>query len=117
MFVFRLTDLSHLICFVQFPKICREEVQICIIQSRDHILNTYSENISKYAERRFQRDGIKVIVNARVKEVWKDRVVYTITSEEKDKDGKVKKVPKEVSVPSNFVLWSTGIAMNPFTRR
>jgi NADH dehydrogenase FAD-containing subunit len=101
----------------QFPRVCREEVQIYIIQSRDHILNTYSEHISKYAEQRFKRDGINVIVNARVKEVWKDRVVYSITSEEKDKDGKVKKIAKEISVPSNFVLWSTGIAMNPFTRR
>ncbi|CAG7851984.1 External alternative NAD(P)H-ubiquinone oxidoreductase B1, mitochondrial; AltName: Full=External alternative NADH dehydrogenase NDB1; AltName: Full=NADH:ubiquinone reductase (non-electrogenic) NDB1; Flags: Precursor [Serendipita indica DSM 11827] len=100
-----------------FPKICRKEVEIYVIQSRDHILNTYSESISKYAEQRFNRDGISVITNARVKEVWKDKVVYTIRAEEKDKDGKVVKVNKEVSVPSNFVLWSTGIAMNPFTRR
>ncbi|KAG8833379.1 hypothetical protein FRC17_010775 [Serendipita sp. 399] len=100
-----------------FPKICRKEVSIYVIQSRDHILNTYSENISKYAEQRFNRDDIKVVTNARVKEVWKDRVVYTIKVEEKDKDGKTQKVTKEVAVPSNFVLWSTGIAMNPFTRR
>ncbi|KAG9041197.1 hypothetical protein FS842_002682 [Serendipita sp. 407] len=100
-----------------FPKICRKEVSIYIVQSRDHILNTYSENISKYAEQRFARDGIEVVTNARVKEVWKDRVVYTVKVEEKDKDGKIQKVTKEVAVPSNFVLWSTGIAMNPFTRR
>lgn len=75
-----------------FPKICRKEVGIYIIQSRDHILNTYSEGISNYAERRFARDGINVVVNARVKEVWKDRVVYTLTEEvkEKDKDGKAR---------------------------
>jgi NADH dehydrogenase FAD-containing subunit len=76
-----------------------------VIQSRDHILNTYSESISKYAEQRFGRDGINVVVNARVKEVWKDRVIYSIMTEQKDKDGKVKKIPKEVSVPANFVLW------------
>jgi NADH dehydrogenase FAD-containing subunit len=33
-----------------FPKLCREEVSIHVIQSREHILNTYSEAISKYAE-------------------------------------------------------------------
>jgi NADH dehydrogenase FAD-containing subunit len=33
-----------------YPKICREEVSIHVIQSREHILNTYSEAISKYAE-------------------------------------------------------------------
>jgi NADH dehydrogenase FAD-containing subunit len=74
-----------------FPKICRKEVSIHIIQSRDHILNTYSEGISKYAESRFGRDGVHVVVNARVKEVWSDRVVYTLQEEvkEKGKDGKV----------------------------
>lgn len=35
---------------VQYPKICREEVSIHVIQSREHILNTYSEAISNYAE-------------------------------------------------------------------
>jgi NADH dehydrogenase FAD-containing subunit len=33
-----------------YPKLCREEVSIHVIQSREHILNTYSEAISKYAE-------------------------------------------------------------------
>jgi NADH dehydrogenase FAD-containing subunit len=33
-----------------YPKVCREEVSIHVIQSREHILNTYSEAISKYAE-------------------------------------------------------------------
>lgn len=78
-----------------FPKICRKEVSIHIIQSRDHILNTYSEGISNYAESRFRRDGVNVVVNARVKEVWKDKVVYTLTEEvkDKDKDGKVGALP------------------------
>lgn len=43
-----------------------------------------------------------------VKEIEHDKVVYTI------KDGD-KLAEREL--PSNFVLWSTGIAMNPFTRR
>ncbi|EJD05702.1 nucleotide-binding domain-containing protein [Fomitiporia mediterranea MF3/22] len=91
-----------------YPKLCREEVSISLIQSREHILNTYSEAISKYAENKFNRDGVNVITNARVKEIQRDRVIYTI------KDGN-KLVEREM--PSNFVLWSTGIAMNPFTRR
>ena len=45
----------------------------------------------------------------RVKAVHPDHVVYST----KDKDGKV----VEHKIPSNFVLWSTGIAMNPFTSR
>ena len=32
---------------------------------RDHILNTYSETISEYAEKRFKREHVDVIINAR----------------------------------------------------
>ncbi|KAG9099623.1 hypothetical protein FRC06_005076 [Ceratobasidium sp. 370] len=92
-----------------YPKLLREEVSIHIIQSRDHILNTYSESISKYAEEKFNRDDVNVVVNARVKAVYPDRVEY----EQRGPDGK----KTLYSIPSNFVLWSTGIAMNPFTQR
>lgn len=92
-----------------FPKRIREMVSIHVIQSREHILNTYSESISKYAEDKFHRDGVDLITNARVEAVYPDKVVYS----QKDKTGKVIKH----QIPSNFVLWSTGIAMNPFTRR
>lgn len=45
-----------------------------------------------------------------MREVHPDHVVYTT----RDPDtGKV----IEHSIPANFVLWSTGIAMNPFTSR
>lgn len=44
-----------------------------------------------------------------MKEVQNDKVVYTTKGEDKSL--------AEYEIPSNFVLWSTGIAMNPFTRR
>ncbi|PCH37785.1 mitochondrial NADH dehydrogenase [Wolfiporia cocos MD-104 SS10] len=92
-----------------YPKICREEVSIHVIQSREHILNTYSEAISKYAERKFLHDHIDLITSARVAAIHPDRVEYTT----KSADGKTERH----IVPANFVLWSTGIAMNPFTER
>ncbi|RPD66620.1 nucleotide-binding domain-containing protein [Lentinus tigrinus ALCF2SS1-7] len=92
-----------------FPKICREEVSIHVIQSRSHILNTYSEAISRYAEDKFARDQIDLITSARVASVDQDKVTYTRRSP----DGKV----ETYEIPTNFVLWSTGIAMNPFTKR
>ena len=33
-----------------FPKILRNEISVHLIQSRGHILNTYDETLSKYAE-------------------------------------------------------------------
>ncbi|GAA6050545.1 hypothetical protein JCM3770_005593 [Rhodotorula araucariae] len=92
------------------PKLLRDEIKVHIIQSRDHILNTYAEKISEYAEERFRRNEIDLITNARVKEVRPDKVVYTV------KDPKTGKTT-QLEVESGFTLWSTGIAMNPFTQR
>ncbi|UZJ52939.1 hypothetical protein CBS101457_002259 [Exobasidium rhododendri] len=93
-----------------FPKLLRASAHVHVIQSREHILNTYSEAISEYAEKKFSRDAVDVIVNARVKRVEPKRVVYSIKDE---KTGEV----TEKEVPSGFTLWSTGIAMSPFTKR
>ncbi|KAF8912020.1 mitochondrial NADH dehydrogenase [Gymnopilus junonius] len=92
-----------------FPKICREDVSIHLIQSREHILNTYSEDISKYAEQKFRRDNVDVVTSARVAGVTPTHVLYTIKNSEGETE--------QHSIPTNFVLWSTGIAMNPFTAR
>ncbi|KAG2020046.1 mitochondrial NADH dehydrogenase [Coprinopsis cinerea AmutBmut pab1-1] len=96
-----------------FPKICREDVSIHVIQSREHILNTYSEEISKFAEAKFARDKVNLITLARVAGVTPDSVLYT--TKRKDESGNL--VTEQHSIPTNFVLWSTGIAMNPFTKR
>lgn len=92
-----------------YPKLLREEVSIHVIQSREHILNTYSEAISRYAEQKFDRAGVELITSARVSGVHPDHVVYT----KKQKDGTL----EAHEIPTNFVLWSTGIAMNPFVKR
>lgn len=92
------------------PKILRDEIRVNIIQSRDHILNTYAEKISEYAEEKFRRNEINMILNARVKEVKSDEVVYTVKD---PASGKM----SEHRIDSGFTLWSTGIAMNPFTQR
>jgi len=93
-----------------YPKVCRQAVSMHVIQSGEHILNTYTEAISKYAEDKFARDGVELVTGARVSSVHPNHVVYT----KKDKaTGKL----THYEVPANFVLWSTGIAMNPFTSK
>lgn len=49
----------------QYPKLFGAEVKVHVIQSRDHILNTYSEKISEYAESKFARNDVKLWTNAR----------------------------------------------------
>ncbi|KAH9811047.1 hypothetical protein DFH28DRAFT_1033239 [Melampsora americana] len=105
-FASELYDMINEDMIKYFPKLLGSEVSIHLIQSRDHILNTYSEKISQYAEKRFAKAEIDTILSKRVKEITPTSVTYT------DKSDK-----KEHTIPAGFVLWSTGIAMNPFTKK
>jgi len=105
-----LYDLCHEDVINYYPKILREEVSIHIVQSREHILNTYSEAISEYAEKKFRRDHVDLITSARVAEVTPEKVIYSVRNPET-------REITQYEIPTNFVLWSTGIAMNPFTAR
>ncbi|KAF7717725.1 NADH-ubiquinone oxidoreductase, mitochondrial [Penicillium ucsense] len=100
-FAAELFDLLNEDLLHSFPRIVRNEISVHIIQSRSHILNTYDEALSTYAESRFSRDGVEVITNARVKEVQKDRVLFTQMEEGK---------PVTKEIPNAFCLWSTGVS-------
>ena len=49
-FAAELYDLLNEDLLRSFPRIVRNEISVHIIQSRSHILNTYDEALSKYAE-------------------------------------------------------------------
>lgn len=63
-FAAELVDLFNEDAFAYFPKLLRSQLSVSIIQSRDHILNTYSEKISEYAEKRFAREDMRVVTSA-----------------------------------------------------
>lgn len=105
-FAAELYDLLNEDLSRHFPRVLRNEISVHIIQSRSHILNTYDETLSKYAEERFARDQVQVMTNARVKEVQAKKIVFT----QKQEDGST--VTKEL--PLGFCLWSTGVAPQPF---
>ncbi|KAL5601370.1 hypothetical protein BROUX41_002643 [Berkeleyomyces rouxiae] len=92
-----------------FPKLLRNQISVHLIQSRSHILNTYDESVSKYAEERFSRDQVNVMTNSRVKQVYKDKIVFT----QQAHDGTV--VEKEL--PMGFCLWSTGVSQSSLCQR
>ncbi|KAI8889357.1 nucleotide-binding domain-containing protein [Backusella circina FSU 941] len=94
-----------------FPKLIREDISISIIQSRDHILNTFDSKISDYAEKRFDREHINIITNARVERINEKEVVYKLKA--KDSHGE----PLIQKIPYGLCLWSTGIAMTPFAKK
>ncbi|KAF2645938.1 hypothetical protein P280DRAFT_418175 [Massarina eburnea CBS 473.64] len=92
-----------------FPRILRNEISVHVIQSRSHILNTYDQALSEYAEKHFAHDQVDVQTNSRVKEVFPDKIQYT----QKGEDGKF--ITKEI--PMGFCLWSTGVAQTDFCKK
>lgn len=92
-----------------FPKILRNEISVHVIQSRGHILNTYDEALSKFAEARFAHDQVEVLTNSRVKEVQTDKILFS------QKDEKGEAVTKEL--PMGFCLWSTGVSQTELCKR
>lgn len=106
-FAAELYDMLNEDLLKSFPKILRNEVSVHVIQSRSHILNTYDEALSVYAEKRFEHDQVDVLTNARVKEVQADRIIFS------QKEGD-KIVTKEL--PMGFCLWSTGVAQAEFSK-
>ncbi|KAI0203986.1 pyridine nucleotide-disulfide oxidoreductase-domain-containing protein [Astrocystis sublimbata] len=108
-FAAELYDLLNEDLTKSFPRLLRNEISVHLIQSRSHILNTYDEALSKYAEERFARDQIGVLTNARVKEVQPEKIIFTQTAE----DGST--ITKEL--PMGFCLWSTGVAQAEICQR
>ncbi|EGS22052.1 64 kDa mitochondrial NADH dehydrogenase-like protein [Thermochaetoides thermophila DSM 1495] len=108
-FAAELFDMLNEDLIQLFPKLLRNEISVHLIQSRDHILNTYDETLSKYAEDRFARDQVDVLVNSRVREVHPDSIIFT----QKQDDGTI--VTKQL--PMGFCLWSTGVSQTPFCKR
>eukprot|EP01080_Neovahlkampfia_damariscottae_P005696 gene5696-9516_t len=86
-----------------FP-IVKDHFKISLVQSASHILNSYSESISEYAEDKFKRDSMNVITNTRVTAVNRD------TIELFDKKSKEK-----IILPYGMCVWSTGNKMLEMT--
>lgn len=107
-FAAELFDLLNEDLTLYFPRLIRNEVSVHLIQSRGHILNTYDEAVSKYAEDRFSRDQVDVLVNSRVQEVHPEKIIFT----QKGPNGDT--ITKEL--PMGFCLWSTGVSQTTFSQ-
>ncbi|RMD41359.1 hypothetical protein DV735_g3769, partial [Chaetothyriales sp. CBS 134920] len=100
-FAAELYDMLSEDLLKSFPRILRNEVSVHLVQSRGHILNTYDEALSVYAEKRFEHDQVEVLTNARVKEVQPDKIIFTQLE-----NG----VPVVKELSMGFCLWSTGVS-------
>lgn len=87
-----------------YPSV-KDLVKITLIQSGDHILNTFDERISSFAETKFGRDGIDVQTGQRV-----------VSVSEKEITVKSKSKGEVFAVPHGLVVWSTGVGTRPVIR-
>ena len=108
-FAAELYDLLNEDLARNFPKLLRNEISVHVIQSRGHILNTYDEALSKYAEAKFSHEAVDVQTNSRVEEVRPDRILFS----QKGENGET--VHKEL--PMGFCLWSTGVSQTDFSKK
>eukprot|EP00118_Oscarella_pearsei_P000938 m.6182 g.6182 ORF g.6182 m.6182 type:complete len:598 (+) comp15156_c0_seq2:43-1836(+) len=92
-------DLSRL-----YPKKVLDKVTVSLVQSADHILNAYDQDISAFTEKHFHRTGIDVITNSRVSKVSEQ--MLTIYN---------KKSKTSREVPYGMCIWATGVAPRPVT--
>lgn len=80
--------------------------KVTVVQSRDHILNTYDQTLSSYTEETFKKGNINVIANARVTEVTEKELTV------------VDKATKHArAVPYGVCVWSTGVAPVPLIKK
>ena len=107
-FAAELYDMLNEDLLKSFPRILRNEISVHVIQSRGHILNTYDEALSVYAEKRFEHDQVEVLTNARVKEVQPTKIIFT-----QMENGK----PVQKEIPMGFCLWSTGISQTDLCQK
>jgi len=99
-----LVDFIRTDATAQFPQL-QPLISVKMVQSQEHILNTYDQRISEYAERKFKQLNIDLITNARVKGITADALTY------------MDKTTKEMhTMPFGLCVWSTGIEKTPFTR-
>ncbi|WFC99861.1 hypothetical protein MYAM1_002607 [Malassezia yamatoensis] len=93
-----------------FPPGLHHLAHVHLIQSRNHILNTYSEKISEYAENRFRDEYLDLITNAYVQEVTPEKVIYKIKNQFSGEE-------ELREIPTGCTVWSTGIGMANFTKK
>ncbi|GAM24342.1 hypothetical protein SAMD00019534_075170 [Acytostelium subglobosum LB1] len=91
-------DLSKI--FPELMKYCK----ISLIQSADHLLNTYDKSIIDYTEKHFGRSNIATLFSSRVTCVDPNKLTVVSKAEKKN-----------VELPFGMCVWATGVGPTALT--
>lgn len=99
-FAAELHDLVNSDLKKLFPDIVKF-ASISIVDASSGILNNFDASLATYAREKFARDGIKLLLNRKVKAVERGNLVV-------EPDGEI---------PFGLLVWSTGICASPLVKR
>ncbi|CAE7942274.1 NDB1, partial [Symbiodinium necroappetens] len=97
-----LADFVEEDCRRLYPKLC-DQVSISLVNMEDHLLSTYSRDISIKSLEIFEQKGVEVLNGWRVTEVTADKVKMT------DRHANLKELPH------GCVIWAAGVKPNKLT--
>jgi len=83
----------------------RGVAKVHVIDSNSHVLSMFDRQIAEYATGKFRRDGIDLILNARVTGV--DAEAVTLVH---------KKTQAVERLPSGATIWATGVGLHPLAQ-
>jgi len=108
-FAAETADWIHENLAPKFPFL-KDDIKVSIIQSGDHLLNTYSKKISEYTEKTFKREGIEMIMDSKVVEVGpRELKVQSNKTSGKATDDVAASNSVNTSIPYGLCIWSAGI--------
>jgi NADH dehydrogenase len=99
-----LSEIARKTLKDDFRSIRPEQARLILLDLSPRILPTFSEHISREAERALAGLGVQVRTGVRVNRIGPDGVEY------KDADG------REVSIPARTVLWAGGVAVSEIVK-
>ncbi|EGG21711.1 calcium-binding EF-hand domain-containing protein [Cavenderia fasciculata] len=100
-----LYDFIHDDLVSTFPELV-PHCQITLVQSADHLLNTYDAKIIEFTEKQFGRSNIQALYGSRVVEV-NETTLKVMSKNDK----------KEYEIPFGMCIWATGVGPRTLTRK
>lgn len=97
-----LADFVEEDCRRLYPKLC-DQVSISLVNMEDHLLSSYSRDISNKSLEIFEQKGVEVLNGWRVTAVTADKVKMT------DRHANLKELPH------GCVIWAAGVKPNKLT--
>jgi NADH:ubiquinone reductase (H+-translocating) len=93
-----LNDYAHGI-LADYPKLCRKDLSVILVHSRDRILPELSDSLGRYAQERMEARGVIFRLNTRLTDAGPGKVTLS--------DGEIR---------AETLVWTAGTAPNPLVQ-